>query len=112
VEKNIFFAYFRNYFAIFAVFLKWKTIVEKSNTEGNNGKNNIKMTTKQIKRKVGEAWAFLENPVYDRGILTSANLLYHSADKDKVLDLINKYEKGNFAIKFFGTLDPKQVYIL
>ena len=78
----------------------------------HNGLNNIPMTTKQIKRKVGEAWAFLENPVYEKGVLISANLLFHNADHTKVLDQISKYEKGHFAIRFFGTVDKNQVYIL
>ena len=70
------------------------------------------MTYSQIKRKVGEAWAFLENPVYERGMLTSANLLYYDSDKAKVLEQFDKYEKGHFAMFFFGKMDTKQVYIL
>ena len=82
-----------------------ETIVKKQNKD-------IAMTYRQIKRKVGEAWAFLENPVYERGMLTSANLLYYDSDKSKVLEQIRKYKKGHFAIRFFGTVDAKQVYIL
>jgi hypothetical protein len=84
-----------------------ETIVKNSNTE----KNNL-MTYSQIRKKVGEAWAFLENPVYENGILTSAKLLYYNPDKKKVLQQFKKYKKGNFALSFCGTIDTKQVYIL
>jgi hypothetical protein len=85
-----------------------ETIVKNSNiTE----KNNL-MTYSQIRKKVGEAWAFLENPVYENGILTSAKLLYYNSDKKKVLQQFKKYQNGNFALSFCGTIDRKQVYIL
>jgi len=73
---------------------------------------NVNLTCRQIRNRVGEAWAFLENPVYENGALTSANLLYYNADKTKVLEQISKHEKGHYAIRFFGTVDAKQVYVL
>ena len=86
--------------------------VKKSSLEKSKSKENMQMTSRQIKRKVGASWAFLENPIYEKGVLMTANLLYYSADKAKVLDQIDKYDKGHFAIRFFGTMDKKQVYIL
>jgi len=77
-----------------------------------NRNKDISMTYVQIKKKVGEAWAFLENPVYEKGVLLSANLLYYNTDKSKVLEQISKYENGHFAVRFFGKVDKKQVYIL
>ena len=70
------------------------------------------MTSARIKKKVGEAWAILENPVYEKGILVSAELLYYSNDKAKVLEQLSKCKNGHFALRFFGTIDTKQVYIL
>ena len=89
-----------------------ETIVKKQVRTIKANSKDIAMTYRQLKKKVGEAWAFLGNPVYERGILTSANLLYYDTDKKKVLEQIPKQEKGHFAIHFFGTIDPKQVYIL
>jgi len=89
-----------------------KAIVKKRDIARNGNKKDMTMTSGQIRKQVGEAWAFLENPVYENGVLRSANLLYHNSDKSKVLEQISKYEKGNFAIRFFGTVDTKQVYIL
>ena len=82
-----------------------ETIVGKCNKD-------ISMTNVQIKKKVGEAWAFLENPVYEKGALVSANLLYFNTDKAKVMEQFSKYRKGHFALYFFGTVDTEQIYIL
>jgi hypothetical protein len=50
----------------------------------NKEELNIQMTSAQISKKVGEAWAFLENPVYEKGALAAASLLYYNHDKTKV----------------------------
>ena len=85
-----------------------ETTFKISKKEGQNNE----MTLAQMKKKVGEAWAFLENPVYEKGILTSARLLFYNADKSKVLEQFSKYKNGHFALYFFGTVNDKQVYIL
>jgi len=76
-----------------------------------------KMTPRQIEKTVGEAWALLENPVYnEKEVLLSAELLYYSADKEKVHEefrkQLSKQKKGSYAFRFFGTPDPNLVYIL
>jgi len=88
------------------------TVVKKQNRTIHAEKKDTVMTSLKIRKKVGEAWAFLENPVYEKGVLKSANLLYYNADKNKVLQQISKYKKGHYAIRFFGTIDTKQVYII
>ena len=88
-------------------------VCSKEKVERNTSKKDMAMTSRQIRKKVGEAWAFFENPVYDeREALKSANLLYYHADKKKVLEQFSKYEKGHFALRFFGTWDIKQIYII
>ena len=78
-----------------------------------NSKAFGRMTKRQIKRKVGEAWALLENPEYsEKQVFLSAELLYYNADKEKVLEESEKYEKGHFALFFFGTPDPNVIYLL
>ena len=72
-----------------------------------------RLTKRQIKRRVGEAWALLENPEFnEKEVLLSAELLYYSADKEKVLEEMTKYKKGHFAMFFYGTPDPNAVYLL
>ena len=85
-----------------------ETIVKK-----RNDKIVSRMTERQIKKKVGEAWALLENPVYnEKGVLASAELLYYDADKEKVREIARKREKGHFALFFYGTPDPNVIYLL
>ena len=85
-----------------------EAIVKKKHID----KQDSPMTSMQIRKRVGEAWAFLENPMYENGALTSAKLLYFDADKSKVMEQFNKYKKGHFAMYFFGTMDAGQVYLL
>ena len=77
-----------------------------------------RLTERQIKRRVGEAWALLENPEFnEKEVLLSAELLYYDADRDKVHEEVMKYKGvrkncGHFAVFFFGTPDPNVVYLL
>jgi len=77
-----------------------------------------RMSERQIKRKVGESWALLENPVYDeKQVLLSAELLYYDADKAKVRKKMREQfgtreNGGHFALFFYGTPDPNVVYLL
>ena len=77
-----------------------------------------RLTERQIKRRVGEAWALLENPEFnEKEVLLSAELLYYNADRDKVHEESRKYfgtrkNGGHFAVFFFGTPDPNVVYLL
>jgi hypothetical protein len=83
-----------------------------------NNKAVGRMTERQIKRKVGEAWALLENPVYsEKGVMLSAELLYYDADKAKVRKKMREQfgtreNGGHFALYYYGTPDPNVVYIL
>ena len=72
------------------------------------------LTERQIKRRVGEAWALLESPVYERGILVSAKLLYFNADKTKVWEEYQKNKKVHYhyALRFYGNMDPNTIYTL
>ena len=89
-----------------------EAIVKMRHKEGTTGKQNIPMSFMQIRKKVGESWAFLENPVYENGMLASATLLYYDTDKSKVMEQFHKYKKGHFALYFFGTIDTEQIYLL
>jgi hypothetical protein len=72
-----------------------------------------RLTKRQIKNKVGESWALLENPEYsEKEVLLSAELLYYNADNAKVHEEARKYKKGHFAVRFFGTPDPNVIYLL
>ena len=66
----------------------------------------------QLKKEVGDAWAFLSNPTYKDGVLTSAELLYYDTNKSKVIDQLKVHTKGHYALHYFGNIDAKQVYLL
>ena len=91
--------------------------MESTVTKQTN-KTNGRLTVRQIKRRVGEAWALLENPEYsEKQVLLSAELLYYNADRDKVHEESTKYfgtrkNGGHFAVFFFGTPDPNVIYLL
>jgi hypothetical protein len=71
------------------------------------------MTFTQLKEEVGNAWAFLGNPVYRNGLLTSADLLFADPDKSKVLECFKTHTKGHYAMFYFGDVNTEeQAYLL
>jgi hypothetical protein len=81
-------------------------------------KSDGRLTKRQIKKKVGEAWALLENPEFnEKEVFLSAELLYYNADKTKVHEEMSKQfgtrkNGGHFAVFYFGTPDPNVIYLL
>jgi len=90
-----------------------ETTVKKRNNKADG-----RLTARQIKRRVGEAWALLENPEFnEKEVLLSAELLYYDADRDKVHEEVMKIQEtrkngGHFAVFFYGTPDPNVIYLL
>jgi hypothetical protein len=86
--------------------------------ENRSHKSVERLTERQIKKRVGEAWALLENPEFDeKEVMLSAELLYFDADKRKVHEKSREYigtrkGGGHFAVFYYGTPDPNVVYIL
>lgn len=70
------------------------------------------MTYAQIKKSVGNAWAFLGNPVYKNGVLQAADLLYYDTDKSKVAERLMTNKKGHYAMFYFGDVNAEQAYLL
>jgi hypothetical protein len=70
------------------------------------------LTYSQIKKKVGNAWAFLGNPTYHNGTLKSAELLYFDTDKSKVTEQLKTHETGHYAMFYFGHVNSEQAYLL
>ena len=70
------------------------------------------MTYSQIKKEVGNAWAFLSNPEYQNGKLKSAELLFFDESKVKVTEQLKKYTKGHYAMVYFGEVNAEQAYLL
>ena len=70
------------------------------------------MTYSQIKKEIGDAWAFLGNPMYQNGELKSADLLFFDMDKAKVTERLKTHTKGHYAMFYFGEVNTEQAYIL
>ena len=70
------------------------------------------MTYSQIKKSVGDAWAFLSNPIYKNGVLQTADLLYFNTDKSKVAERLMANKKGHYAMFYFGDVNKEQAYLL
>jgi len=91
--------------------------VARTVLKGESGGNaadllNTIMTYAQIKKSVGNAWAFLGNPVYKNGVLQAADLLYYDADKSKVAERLMTNKKGHYAMFYFGDVNAEQAYLL
>ena len=85
----------------------------ETTTKRRSSKAIGRLTERQIKRRVGEAWAVLGNPEFnEKDVLISAELLYYNADKAKVLEKMSQCKNGTFAMFFYGTPDPNVVYLL
>ena len=70
------------------------------------------MTYSQIKKEVGNSWAFLSNPEYQNGMLKSAELLFFDENKAKVTAQLKKHTKGHYAMIYFGEVNAEQAYLL
>ena len=70
------------------------------------------MTYFQIKKEVGNAWAFLSNPEYQNGALKSAELLFFNEDKAEVMKQLKNHTKGHYAMVYFGEVNTEQAYLL
>jgi len=98
--------------------LNYKQKDMETTVKKRNDKTASMLTERQIKRRVGEAWALLENPVFnEKEVLVSAELLYYNADREKVHEEVMKIRDtrkngGHYAVFFFGTPDPNVIYLL
>ena len=73
------------------------------------------LTFKQIKEKVGNAWALIYNPVYSEktGKLVKGELVSYNKDDNKLLGMVSedKNPKKHFTVIWFGE-DPKDNILL
>lgn len=72
------------------------------------------LSSKEIKQKVGDAWALLSNPVYSpkTGKLLRAELLFFDKDKKKVHNKSMKCKNMNIGVFYFGEIPENRILIL
>jgi len=79
----------------------------KKTVESQNGM----MTERQIRNRVGDGWAIIQDPVWNGGIFLRGKLIYHSLNKDEVVDEFCK-RKGHLFFMHCAKPDPNVIYLL
>ena len=82
-----------------------KPIVKAENQNGV-------LSLRQIRNRVGDGWAIIKNPEFEKGQIARGELLYHSSDRKKTLHELGKCKNGDFAFEYCGKIDPNVVYLL
>jgi len=73
------------------------------------------LTYNQIKKKVGEAWALVYNPVFSEktGKLLKGELIEFNDNKQKLISIVEKNKNKNlsFTIKWFGKVPEDKILL-
>ena len=70
------------------------------------------LSLRQIRNRVGDGWAIIKNPEFEKGQIARGELLYHSSDRKQTLHELGKCKNGDFAFEYCGKIDPNVVYLL
>lgn len=72
------------------------------------------LTYSQIKKKVGDGWALIANPVYSQktGKLLRGVLVFHDKDKKKVHEYSLQDKNKHITVRYFGEIDHSQIFVL
>jgi len=72
------------------------------------------LTYKEIKNKVGDAWALIANPEYSEknGKLIRGILVFFDTDKKKVHEQSLNCEYKHITVRYFGEIDTNQIFVL
>jgi len=74
--------------------------------------HNVVLTYRQIRNRVGDGWAIIKDPEFNGAIFLKGELIYHSADRTKVLEEFGKSDERDVLLKYCGKPDPNTVFIL
>ena len=76
------------------------------------GGGNEVLSFRQIRNRVGEGWAIIENPEWNGAIFLRGELLYHSLNKDEAVEEFCKRKEKHLFFMHCRKPDPNTVYIL
>jgi len=110
---------YENYFVflrllIFSLFIQNNNDMEvtvmkpKKTVERQNGA----LSFRQIRNKVGDGWAVIQDPEFNGCILLGGKLLYHSGDRKQALKKFGSCNERDVLFKYCGKPDPNTVFIL
>ncbi len=73
-----------------------------------------KLSYKQIKQKVGEAWALIANPEYSdkTGKLLKGELVFFDKEKKKVHQKSLTCNFKHITVRYFGEIDNSVIFVL
>ena len=76
------------------------------------GSKNGVLSFRQIRNRVGDGWAIIKDPEFDGCIFLKGELIYHNADRAKVLEEFGRSNERDVLLKYCGKPDPNTVFIL
>jgi len=87
-----------------------ETTIKKPKTAAVN--RNGALTERQIRNRVGDGWAIIEDPEWNGSIFLKGKLLYHSLNKDEVVDEFCRRKEKHLFFMHCMKPDPNVVYLL
>ena len=83
-----------------------------TNVKTRNRNSGGILTERQIRNRVGDGWAIVENPVWNGSIFLKGKLLYHSLNKNEVVDEFCKRKEKDLYFMHCTKPDPNAIYLL
>ena len=87
-----------------------ETTVKK--TKKTAQRQNEVLTYRQIRNRVGDGWAVIQDPESNGSVLLRGKLVFHSKDRAEALDELFKRDEYDLLIKYCGKRDPNVIYLL
>jgi len=75
-------------------------------------RQNEVLTYRQIRNRVGDGWAVIQDPESNGSVLLRGKLVFHSKDRAAALDELFNRDEDYLLIKYCGKIDPNVVYLL
>jgi len=76
------------------------------------GNQNGVLTERQIRNRVGDGWAVIQDPEWNGAIFLKGKLLYHSLNKDEAVEEFCKRNEEHLFFMHCMKPDPNVVYLL
>ena len=81
-------------------------------TKKTADRQNGVLTARQIRNRVGDGWAIIENAEFNGCIFLRGKLLYHSSDKQQAHEEMRRRTEKDLFFKYCGKRDPNVAYLL
>ena len=75
-------------------------------------RQNEVLTCRQIRNRVGDGWAVIQDPESNGSVLLRGKLVFHSKDRAAALNELFNRDEYHLLIKYCGKRDPNIAYLL